>query len=137
MKLTSQIATIVGLVVLLTWLSYRAIDPEAERFDQALAELDRFGMIENALYHDVIAARAGMLRNYDPLVNQGNQLRASLQRLHDTAAIDAETTATVNAMESSVTARKSWSSSSRAKMRCFNIRCRFSGASASALSHRS
>ena len=69
------------LAALLTWFSARAFNPEAEIFDQALAELSRFGMIENALLRDVFAARSGMLRNYDPLVQETEGLRASVSRL--------------------------------------------------------
>src|SRR5579864_6852334 len=78
------------LVTLLTWFSYHAVNPRAELFDHALAELNRFGMIENALYRDVFAARAGMLRNYDPLVNEINGLHDSLQRLRGICIADAE-----------------------------------------------
>jgi len=88
MKATAA-AIVAILAALLTWFSARAFNPEAERFDQALAELSRFGMIENALLRDVFAARTGMLRNYDPLVQQTEALRESLSRLREaTSAID-------------------------------------------------
>src|SRR5579864_6306043 len=89
MKTTAG-AIIAILAALLTWFSARAFNPEAELFDQALAELSRFGMIENALLRDVFAARTGMLRNYDPLVLETNALHDSLSRLRSTtSAIDA------------------------------------------------
>jgi hypothetical protein len=62
MKTVLAAATVASLILLLTWLSIHAIDPQAELFDHALTELDRFVTIENALYRDVFAARAGMLR---------------------------------------------------------------------------
>ena len=62
MKVTPAAAMVPVLVLLLTWLSVRAINPEAELFDRALGELDRFAMIESALYRDVFSARAGTLR---------------------------------------------------------------------------
>jgi hypothetical protein len=65
--------------VLLSWLSFRAVDPDAERYDRALKALDRFTLVENALQRDVLSARAGMLRNYDPLVQQVNALREALR----------------------------------------------------------
>ena len=81
MRLTPVVAIVSFLVLLLTWLSLRAINPEAELFDQALAEIDHFATMENALYRDVFTARAGTLRNYDPLVHEIVALRNSLDRL--------------------------------------------------------
>ncbi|MEA2865941.1 MAG: hypothetical protein QOE39_656 [Bradyrhizobium sp.] len=102
MKITPAAAIVPILVVLLTWLSLRAINPEAEMFDHALGELDRFSMIESALYRDVFTARAGTLRNYDPLVREIDALHDSLDRLRKTAAIDTETAAAVDQLAVSV-----------------------------------
>src|ERR1700756_3865890 len=63
MRAALSTATFLTLVLLLTWLSLRAANPEAELFDHALMELNRFVMLENALYRDVFAARSGTLRN--------------------------------------------------------------------------
>jgi signal transduction histidine kinase len=90
------------LILMLTWLSLRAFDPAAELFDRALVELDRFAATETALYRDVFTARAGTLRNYDPLVEESNSLRELLESLRKTAAIDAETTAAVDRLVASV-----------------------------------
>ena len=90
MKLMPAAAAVPVLLVLLTWLSFRAIDPAAERYDRALKALDRFTMTEIALQRDVLGARAGMLRNYDPLVQHVNALRQSLGRLRDNASGDVE-----------------------------------------------
>jgi signal transduction histidine kinase/CheY-like chemotaxis protein len=95
MRIAPAVSIVVCLVLLLTWLSLRAINPEAELFDHAFSEIDRFGMLENALSRDVFSARAGTLRNYDPLVHELDALHNSLDRLHNTAAIDTETTAAV------------------------------------------
>jgi len=89
-------------VLLLTWLSLRAINPEAEAFDVAIMELDHFAMIENALYRDVFSARSGMLRNYDPLVREIEGLRDSRDRLRQVAAIDPETAEAVDRLSGSV-----------------------------------
>ena len=80
MRAAPATAIVVILVGLLSWFSLRAFDPEAEVFDRVMAQLDRFGMYENALYRDVFTARARMLRNDDPLVNEINALRASLAK---------------------------------------------------------
>ncbi len=102
MRRAAAAAVVVCLVLLLTWFSSRSINQQAEFFDRALAELDRFGMIENALSRDVFTARGGMLRNYDPLVMEINALRSSLQRLRDASAIDDNTTAEVDLLALSV-----------------------------------
>ena len=102
MRATPAVAIVPLLVLLLTWLSLRAINPEAELFDIALGGLDRFAVLENALYRDVFTARAGTLHNYDPLVREINELRDSLSRLRETAAIDSETTAALDRLVTSV-----------------------------------
>jgi hypothetical protein len=71
------------LIALLTWLSIRAIDTDAERFDQALGEMDNFETLEAALYGDVLSARVGILRNYDPLVQETDALDGSVGRLRE------------------------------------------------------
>jgi signal transduction histidine kinase len=91
MSIAPHVAKFVCLVVLLTWFSLRSINPQAELFDRALAELDRFRMIESELYRDIFTARTGMLRNYDPLVKQIKALRSSIERLRSISAIDRET----------------------------------------------
>src|SRR5258708_26895611 len=102
MEVTPAAAIVSLLVLLLTWLSLRAINPEAELFDLAFAALDRFAMLESALYRDVFTARAGTLRNYDPLVREINELHESLSRLRETSAIDGETTAALDQLAASI-----------------------------------
>jgi DAHL domain len=96
MKVTPAAAAVALLLVLLTWLSFRAIDTDAERYDRALKALDRFAMVESALQRDALSARAGMLRNYDPLVQQVSALRNSLGRVRDNASGDAEEAAAID-----------------------------------------
>jgi signal transduction histidine kinase len=96
MRAAPTASVVACLVLLLTWLSFRAANPEAEMFDRALAEIDRFAMLENALLRDVFAARSGMLRNYDPLVHETNSLRDSLDRLRNVSSIDAQTDVAVD-----------------------------------------
>jgi signal transduction histidine kinase len=96
-------ATAVPLVLgLLTWLSFRAINTDEERFDRALGALDRFALVESALQRDVLSARAGMLRNYDPLVREVNALDELLGRLRVAAAADAEEAAAVDRLAASL-----------------------------------
>jgi signal transduction histidine kinase/CheY-like chemotaxis protein len=96
MKMSPTAAAVPALLVLLTWLSFRAIDPEAERYDRALKALDRFTMTEIVLHRDVLSARAGMLRNYDPLVREVRVLREALGRLRDNASGDAQEAAAID-----------------------------------------
>jgi signal transduction histidine kinase len=102
MKVFPAAATAALAVGLLTWLALRALNPEAETFDVALSELDHFAMVESALYRDVFSARAGMLRNYDPLVREINTLRICRDRLRQAAVIDRETSAAVDRLVASV-----------------------------------
>jgi signal transduction histidine kinase len=101
MRAAPATAIVVCLILMLTWFSLRAVNPKAELFDHALAELDRFGIAENALYRHVFTARTGMLRNYDPLVREINALRSSLERLRAISAMDTETTAAINRLTAS------------------------------------
>jgi signal transduction histidine kinase len=90
MKLFSALAAIPLAVLLLTWLSLQSLDTNAELFDRVLGEMDHFTMLEAALHRDVLNARAGVLRNYDPLNREVAGLEKSLARLHDAAPVDAE-----------------------------------------------
>jgi signal transduction histidine kinase/ActR/RegA family two-component response regulator len=81
MKTLPAVVAVSMLVVLLTWLSLHTIDSNAEAFDMALSDLDQFAMAEAALHRDVLAARAGLLRNYDPLVREIRILYDTLARL--------------------------------------------------------
>jgi CHASE3 domain sensor protein len=83
MRTISVIAGVALRALILTWLSLRAVNGNAETFDRALTELDRFAEDEGVLRGDLLAARAGLLRNYDPLVQQIDAIQVSLERLHD------------------------------------------------------
>jgi signal transduction histidine kinase len=83
------------LLALLSWLSFRASDPNAERYDQALKALDRFLVTESALHRDVLSARAGLLRDYDPLVREVEILRQAVDKLGKDASDTPNQLATV------------------------------------------
>ena len=53
-------------------------------------------LMEIALHRDVLSARAGLLRNYDPLVREVNALRDALDRLRDVPPGDAEEAAAID-----------------------------------------
>ena len=102
MKLMPAAAAVPLVLVLLTWLSYGASNTDAERFDHALGALDRFALVESALRRDVLSARAGMLRNYDPLVREVNVLDELIRRLRDAALADVEEAKAVGELAASV-----------------------------------
>src|SRR5499427_350257 len=102
MRVMPAAAAVPLVLGLLTWLSFRAINTDEERFDRALGALDRFALVESALQRDVLSARAGMLRNYDPLVREVNALDELLARLRDAVSADAEDAAAVNRLVASL-----------------------------------
>ena len=102
MKLTRSAAAVLVLLALLTWLSWRAINTDAEIYDRALGLLDEFAMVEAALTRDVLSARAGTLRNYDPLVEETNALHELLSRLRGVAVADGGTTAAMDRLAAAV-----------------------------------
>jgi signal transduction histidine kinase len=91
---------------LLTWVSERAINSHGEIFDRALGALDRLATTEGALHRDVLAARAGMLPNYDPLVRETDALDASLDELRHAAAFDPATAAVIDRLGSEIAAQE-------------------------------
>jgi signal transduction histidine kinase/CheY-like chemotaxis protein len=93
MKLTPTAAAVPVLLLLLTWLLLRGMDPEAELFDRALQALDNFKLAESSLHRDILSARAGLLRNYDPLVREVKALQDALGRLREAGPAGAETAA--------------------------------------------
>jgi len=64
-----------------------------DRADDALRALDDFAMAKSALHRDVLSARTGMLRNYDPLVREVTALHGAIDRLREAAAGDREVAA--------------------------------------------
>lgn len=95
MRLTPTLAVVPLLLLLLTWLLVRGINPEAESFDRVLGTLDDVSLMENALRRDVLAARAGLLRNYDPLVRDSTRLRQLLDNFDEVARVDPRIAAAV------------------------------------------
>jgi signal transduction histidine kinase len=83
------------LLLLLTWLSLRAANTDADVFDRALGMLDDVAMVESDLHRDVLRARAGVSRNYDPLVLEVNAFLDLVGRLREAVAKDPEMAAAV------------------------------------------
>jgi signal transduction histidine kinase len=96
MRIVPASATVLLLIALLSWLSFRAVNTEAELFDRALAALDDFAIAENTLQRDVLSARAGLLRNYDPLVQREKRLSDALDRLRAVAILDTDAASAID-----------------------------------------
>ena len=61
MRMTLAMATVALSLLLVTWLSFSALNTGAERFDRALSALDRLAATESELRRDVLSARAGFV----------------------------------------------------------------------------
>jgi signal transduction histidine kinase len=96
MKVRPAAVAVPFLLVLLSWLSLHAIDPNAERYDRALKALDHFSVMESALHRDVLSARVGLLRDYDPLVQEVNELHEAIARLRRNASDDPDGSAAID-----------------------------------------
>ena len=103
MRITPAVAAVPFLVLLLTWLSLHAINTDAERFDLALGEIDNFEMLEAALHRDVLVARAGVRRNYDPLARETDALDVTVGHLQQITALDAATRSAIDRLAMAVT----------------------------------
>jgi hypothetical protein len=66
MRVSPAVAAVPLLLLVLTWLSFRAIELDVEQFDHALGALGHFETVESALQRNVLSARIGILCNYDP-----------------------------------------------------------------------
>jgi signal transduction histidine kinase len=71
------------LLSLLAWLS--SLDQNSPHIDRELQALDDFARSERGLGREVLAARAGLSRNYDALVRFADVCDQSLDRLREVA----------------------------------------------------
>jgi signal transduction histidine kinase/CheY-like chemotaxis protein len=102
MRPTLGAAAVLLVILLLTWLSFGAVNSGAELFDRALGTLDELAMTDNSLHRDVLKARAGLLRNYDPLVHETQTLDDTLIRLRGCTPNDPAMTAAIDRLAASV-----------------------------------
>src|SRR5215471_5437093 len=85
MKLLSGALGVLLLLALLTWLLLRGIDTNAPAFAATLRALDDFALAEASLHRDVLRARAGLLRDYDSLVDAIKAMEEAATRLRSYA----------------------------------------------------
>jgi signal transduction histidine kinase len=98
---------IIPLLLLLTWLVART-NTEIPVSGEELQVLDDYAATESLLHRDVLAARAGMLRNYDPLVQELKAMRQAVDRLHKTTATDSQTIALTKELIDIVNEKERW-----------------------------
>ena len=89
MRLAAFAAAATLAMVLATWCVLGIAGADAGRTRAAAAALDAFERAENLLHRDILRARSGALRSYDPLVEQLDQMRAALDGLRAWAMADA------------------------------------------------
>jgi signal transduction histidine kinase len=105
----AQIISAVALVLmLLTWLWLSSTNDAAGIADEAMHALDDFSMAERALHRDVLSARIGMLRNYDPLVREINALHDATQRLRAAATRQPEIEAAADRLAAQIDQQEQW-----------------------------
>ncbi len=81
------IPAIAALLVLLTYLVLQGALPDPARHEQTLNALRTVILDNAALQRDVLRARTGLLRNYDPLVQAVRSMRQASEDLQGAGAI--------------------------------------------------
>ncbi len=80
------VATLVLLVASWGWLQQNTAD--ARGAARAMAAFTDYVRAENALHRDVLSARSGTLRNYDPIVRELAVMHGAVARLRDAPGED-------------------------------------------------
>src|ERR1700712_245856 len=76
-----------ALILLLTWLLLHVAGPRSSDYVFAQRDVARVAQAEAALRSDVLQARSGLLRNYDPLVDDIDDLENSAGELRRQAIV--------------------------------------------------
>jgi signal transduction histidine kinase len=93
-------------LLLLTWLLLRGMNTGTTSLDDGLRALDDFAIAQSAMHRDVLSARVGLLRNYDPLVREMETLHTSIARLRQSAPEDRELEASVQGLDQLVASQE-------------------------------
>ena len=104
MRLPYLLAAAAVLVAPLAWLSMTGAKNSLQ---EELRALDAAVLADSELHRDVLSARAGMLRNYDPLVREERDLRAAVGLLRAKAA-DAEIATAADRLAELVEREEEW-----------------------------
>ena len=73
------------LLVLLTWLLLRGIETNAPAYAATLRAFDDFALAEASLHRDVLRSRAGLLREYNSLVEASKAMDDAVTRIRSYA----------------------------------------------------
>ncbi|HEX4174177.1 MAG TPA: DAHL domain-containing protein, partial [Acetobacteraceae bacterium] len=88
MTLRASTILIVPLLAMLVWSLFSGFSGQGPALDRAAGDLSDFAFHENALHRDLLSARAGLLRNFDPVNHAVALLDADLSRLRATGIVD-------------------------------------------------
>jgi signal transduction histidine kinase len=108
MRIAQIISAMALLLMLLTWLWLSGTTDEAGSADEAMRALDYFTRAERSLHRDVLSARIGMLRNYDPLVREINELHDATELLRAAARGESEIAAAADRLATQVDQQEQW-----------------------------
>jgi signal transduction histidine kinase len=93
---------VLGLAALLTWLLFMGLSAHGPALDSYIRNLDDYAEHQSELRSEVLSARAGILRSYDPLVADLAAMRRQVRRLQHNAG-NGEEGPLVNALAHSLT----------------------------------
>jgi DAHL domain len=121
---------VAGPMLVLTYLLLHGATPDAALHEHILDALRAVILNDAALQRDVLKARAGLLRNYDPLVQSVENLRDAAATLQAAGRIayggsNAEIDRRLDGSRSLI--RRTLSRPSSRAMRCCRIRSAFAG----------
>jgi signal transduction histidine kinase len=105
-KIAPTLVAVPLLVLALSWLAFRANHFDAESFDRGLSQIEEFTTVEAAMHRDILAARAGLLRNYDPLAAEIRSLYASMDQVRGAVGNDRTTAEAIDRLHQSVTGQE-------------------------------
>ena len=88
MTLRASTILTVPLLAMLVWSLFSGLNMQRPALDRAAADLSDFTLHENALHRDLLSARAGLLRNFDPVNQAVALLDADLSHLRTTGIVD-------------------------------------------------
>ena len=110
MKPSHVAAAAMVLIASLAWVwlsGVSTMSDETHSLEEEMRALDAAVIAESELHRDVLSARAGMLRNYDPLVREERDLRAAVDRLRKTT-LDPEIAAAGARLDDLVAREEQW-----------------------------
>ncbi|WP_426436635.1 two-component system VirA-like sensor kinase [Bradyrhizobium genosp. P] len=98
MKVAPAAIAVSFLLALLTWLLLNGLNMNSARYDRQSQALADFGRSERGITREVLTSRAGLSRNYDPLVRMVDTYDGALARLREAVGSDREEAAAVDAL---------------------------------------